>query len=235
MDYFYQPDIISDVFHLDEEESRHCARVLRKKVEDQIIVLDGKGGIYTCKIKKVHHKHVEFDIIAKRTMAPSVYSIHLVIAPTKNADRIEWLIEKSIEIGLHQISFIECHNSERHRLNMTRIRKKVINAMKQSQNPYLPVVNDILPLKDYLNCAEENTEKYIGHAALGKGNFLINAAKRGSSYQVLIGPEGDFTREEISQTEKKGFIPVSLGDSRLRTETAGLVACVILNALNLKT
>ncbi len=235
MDYFYQPDIIHDAFHLDEEESRHCAKVLRKKIEDQIIVLDGKGGIYTCKIKKIHGKQVEFDIIDKRTREESGYSVHLVIAPTKNADRIEWLIEKSIEIGLHQISFIDCHNSERHGLNMARIRKKVISAMKQCQNPYLPIVNDILPLKDYLDTADENSEKYICHASGGKGNYLINAANRGSSYLVLIGPEGDFTKEELSQTEKKGFIPVSLGNSRLRTETAGLVACVVLNELNLKT
>ncbi len=235
MDYFYQPDILSDAFHLNEEESRHCAKVLRKKVEDQIIVLDGKGGVYTCRIKKVHHKQVEFEIIGKRTIEKSGYSVHLVIAPTKNADRLEWLIEKSIEIGVHQISFIECHNSERHRLNMARIRKKVISAMKQCQNPFLPVVNDLIQLKDYLDTADENSEKYICHASSGKGNYLLNAAKRDASYQVLIGPEGDFTKEELSQTTKKGFIPVSLGDSRLRTETAGLVACVILNALNLKT
>jgi 16S rRNA (uracil1498-N3)-methyltransferase len=224
LDYFYQPDIISDVFHLDEEESRHCAKVLRKKVEDQIIVLDGNGGIYTCKIKGVHHKKVEFEV-----------TIHLVIAPTKNADRIEWVIEKSIEIGLREISFINCHNSERHRLNMARMRKKAISAMKQCQNPYLTVVNDILSFENYLDTAAQNSEKYLCHAFAGKGNFLLNIAKRGASYQVLIGPEGDFTKEELSQAVKKGFNPVSLGDSRLRTETAGLVACVLLNALNLNT
>ena len=235
MDYFYQPDIIYNAFHLDEEESRHCAKVLRKKIEAEIIVLDGKGTIYTCKIRKVDFKKVEFEIIDKRTTEKSGYSVHLVIAPTKNTDRIEWLIEKSIEIGLHQISFIDCHNSERHRLNMARIRKKVISAMKQCQNPFLPLVNDLIPLKDYLDTLDENSEKYICHASSGKGNYLINAANRDASYQVLIGPEGDFTKEELNQTRKKGFIPVSLGDSRLRTETAGLVACTILNALNLKT
>jgi 16S rRNA (uracil1498-N3)-methyltransferase len=235
VDYFYQPDIIFDAFHLDEVESRHCAKVLRKKVEDQILVLDGKGQIYTCRIKKIHPKQVEFEIINKRIMEKSSYSVHLVIAPTKNADRIEWLIEKSIEIGLHQISFIECHNSERHRLNMARMRKKAISAMKQCQNPFLPIINELIPIKEYLDTADENSEKYICHASGGKGNYLINAAYRDASYQVLIGPEGDFTEEESSLARKKGFIPVSLGNSRLRTETAGLVACAILNALNLKT
>ena len=235
MDYFYQPDITSDVFHLDEEESRHCVKVLRKKVEDQIVVLDGNGSIYTCKIKGVHHKKVEFEVIDKRTIEKSGYSIHLVIAPTKNADRIEWLIEKSIEIGLREISFIDCHNSERHRLNITRMRKKAISAMKQCQNSYLTIVNDMLSFEDYLDTVAQNSEKYICHASAGKGNFLLNAANRGASYDVLIGPEGDFTTEELTRAEKKGFLTVSLGDSRLRTETAGLVACVILNALNLKS
>lgn len=235
MDYFYQPDIKSDTFHLNEEESRHCAKVLRKKAEDQIIVLDGEGGIYRCKIKNIDHKKVEFEVIDKRFDKKPGYYVHLVIAPTKNAERIEWFVEKSIEVGLHQISFINCHNSGRHRLNMHRIRKKVISAMKQCQNPYLPALNDIIPFEDYLDIAAQNSEKYICHAPDGKGNFLLDAAKRNASYQVLIGPEGDFTREELILAEEKGFIPVSLGDSRLRTETAGLVACVLLNALNLKT
>lgn len=235
MDYFYQPDIISDAFHLNEEESRHCAKVLRKKVEDQIFVLDGAGAIYRCEIKSVHHKKVEFEIVDKRAVEKSSYSVHLVIAPTKNPDRIEWFIEKSIEVGLHQISFIDCRNSERHRLNMPRIRKKVISSMKQCQNPFLPVVNDILPYQEYLETAVQNSEKFICHSTGGKGNYLINAAKRDAVYQVLVGPEGDFSKEELTIAEKKGFIPVSLGDSRLRTETAGLVACILLNALNLKT
>lgn len=235
MDYFYQPDIISDAFYLNEEESRHCARVLRKKVDDLITVLDGVGGIYRCKIKSIHHKKVEFEIIDKKNTAKSDYSVHLVISPTKNVDRIEWFIEKSMEVGLHQVSFIDCRNSERHRLNIPRIRKKMISAMKQSRNPYLPVVNDILPFEDFLNISAQNSEKYICHATSGKGNFLLNAASKDNAYQVLIGPEGDFTEEELSLAENMGFLPVSLGDSRLRTETAGLVACVLLNALNLKT
>ena len=235
MDYFYQPDITSDTFSLNEEESRHCAKVLRKKVEDQIIVLDGNGGIYTCKIKSLHQKKVEFEILDKRDIEKSGYSIHLIIAPTKNADRIEWFIEKSIEVGLHEISFIDCQNSERHRLNMARIRKKAISAMKQCQNPYLPVLNDILSFEDYLAKVTQDSEKYICHSSAGMGNYLLNTAKRDAYYQVLIGPEGDFTSEELTLAGDKGFLPVTLGESRLRTETAGLVASILLNALNLKT
>lgn len=234
MDSFYQPDITSDIIHLSEEESRHCAKVVRKKVEDQIIILDGHGGIFRCKIKSIHHKKVECYILEKRIVKKPVYSVHVVIAPTKNADRIEWFIEKSIEVGLHQVSFIDCHNSERHRLNMARIRKKAISAMKQCQNPYLPVISDILSFENYLHTIDQNTEKFICHASGGKNNYLLNTANSNASYEVLIGPEGDFTKEELILAEKKGFIPVSLGNSRLRTETAGLVTCVILNALNLK-
>ena len=234
MEYFYQPNIIEDTLYLDEEESKHCARVLRKKTEDQIIVIDGEGGVYTCKITALHHKKVEFEIIEKKTINKTKHSIHLIIAPTKNTDRIEWFLEKSIEVGVHQISFINCENSERHRLNMSRIKKKVISAIKQCQNPYLPAVNDILSLKDYLRFADQDSEKYICHASSGKGNFLLNSATKHASYQVLIGPEGDFTKEEVIMAEKMGFLPVSLGDSRLRTETAGLVASVLLNALNME-
>jgi len=235
VEYFYQPNIITDTLYLDEEESKHCARVLRKKIEDQIIVFDGYGGVYTCRITVLHHKKVEFEIIEKKTINKTRHNIHLIIAPTKNADRIEWFLEKSIEVGVHQISFINCQNSERHRLNMSRIMKKVVSAIKQCQNPFIPVVNDMLSLKDYLRSADQDSEKYICHASSGKGNFLLNAANKHASYQVLIGPEGDFTKQEVTMAEKKGFLPVSLGDSRLRTETAGLVACVLLNALNLKT
>ncbi len=235
MEYFYQPNIISDAFHLDEEESRHCARVLRKRIDDQIIVFDGSGGVYTCKITSVHGKKVEFDIIGKETIKKAGYTIHLVIAPTKNADRIEWFIEKSIEVGIDRISFINCQNSERHRINISRIRKKIISAMKQCQNPFLPEVNDILSFNDYLHSSDQDSEKYICHASRGKNKFLMNVANKHSSYQILIGPEGDFTENELILAENKGFLPVSLGISRLRTETAGFVACVLLNALNMKT
>ena len=235
MEYFYQPNVISDTFHLDEEESRHCARVLRKGIDDQIIVFDGNGGVYTCKITSVHDKKVKFDIIGKETIKKAGFTVHLVIAPTKNTDRIEWFIEKSIEVGVDRISFINCQNSERHRINMSRIKKKIISAMKQCQNPFLPEVNNILSFNDYLRSSDPDSEKYICHASSGKDNFLLNVANKHTSYQVLIGPEGDFTDGEIILAENKGFLPVSLGNSRLRTETAGFVACVLLNALNMKT
>ena len=228
MEYFYQPNIIAGDLYLDEEESKHCARVLRKKSEEQICVFDGKGGVFTCKITVIHHKKVEFEIIDKKTIDRTKHSIHLIIAPTKNADRIEWFIEKSIEVGVHQISFINCQNSERHHLNMSRIKKKVISASKQCQNPFLPVVNDIHSLMDYLGSADQDSEKYICHSSSGSGNYLLNAANQYSSYEVLIGPEGDFTKEEVSMAEKKGFLPVTLGDSRLRTETAVVAAASIL-------
>ena len=234
MEYFYQPNIAANTLYLDEEESKHCARVLRKKIDDQIIVLDGDGGSYRCEITALHQKKVEFRIIEKKIINQATYAIHLIIAPTKNADRMEWFLEKSIEVGVHQISFVRCQNSERNHINMSRIKKKVISAIKQCQNPYLPVLNDIISLKDYLSSADQDSEKYICHASSGKGNFILNTANKHTSYQVLVGPEGDFTKEELIMVQEKGFVPISLGDSRLRTETAGLVACVLLNALNMQ-
>jgi len=234
VEYFYQPDIISDTFHLNEEESKHCAKVLRKKIEDQIIVLDGVGGVYRCKINSLLPNKVEFDIIEKASVKKTRHTIHLIIAPTKNTDRIEWFVEKSIEVGAHRISFIDCQNSERHRLNISRIRKKAISAMKQCKNPFFALIDDIVPFKDYLHSAVHDSEKYICHASKGEGNYLLNVATKGAHYQVLIGPEGDFTNDELSLAENQGFLPVSLGESRLRTETAGLVAGVLFNALNIK-
>lgn len=233
MEHFYQPNIRIGICYLDEEESKHCSRVLRKKIKDQIDVLDGEGGVYTCMITEIQAKKVEFKIIEKKTFKKPRHSIHLIIAPTKNTDRIEWFLEKSIEVGVHQISFIKCQNSGRNRLNMLRIKKKIISAIKQCQSPFLPVVNDILSLQNYLSSVDQDSEKYICHASSGKGNFLFNAANKYASYEVLIGPEGDFTKEEVTLAREKGFLPVTLGDSRLRTETAGLVACVLLNALNM--
>jgi 16S rRNA (uracil1498-N3)-methyltransferase len=234
LDHFYQPDITSGILYLDEDESKHCVRVLRKKAGDEIIVLDGKGGIYTCMIIDPQHNKTKFEIIEKRFVEKPAHFIHLSVAPTKNIQRIEWLLEKCIEVGVQSITFLNCKNSERKRVNKERMIKKAINALKQSKNVHLPVINDIKPFIEFIDNHDSGSGKYICHADTGHGNYLLNKAMKGSSYQVIIGPEGDFSEEELRLAEKYGFEPVSLGKTRLRTETAGLVACILLNALNIK-
>jgi 16S rRNA (uracil1498-N3)-methyltransferase len=232
MDYFYSPNISRGCFYLDAEEAKHCVRVLRKKPGDQIIVLDGKGSLYTCTITEIQGKIVNFEILnIQKAEIPSC-DIHIAIAPTKNIERIEWFLEKSIEVGVQRISYLLCDNSERKRVNMTRMMKKAISAIKQSQNPYLPVINDMIPFSDFINNDDKDSRKLICHAERGKTAFLLQAIEKRPAYQIVIGPEGDFTKDELLMAEKAGFTPVSLGRTRLRTETAGLVACILLNALN---
>jgi len=209
-------------------------RVLRKKAGDQILVLDGKGGLYTCILKDSKPREVRFEVEKEEQWDGPEHHIHLIIAPTKKIDRMEWLIEKSVEIGIQEISFVRCMNSERPQLKIDRLQKKAISAMKQSMNLFLPRIHDIIPFQEVLTHSADNVNKYICHVRSGENNFLLNVVKKGRSYQILIGPEGDFTDKELIQAEEHGYTPVSLGENRLRTETAGLVACVLLNALQVK-
>jgi 16S rRNA (uracil1498-N3)-methyltransferase len=234
MYYFYHPEISYGDFFLNEEESKHCIRVLRKNTGDTIIVLDGKGGIYTCQIILPNDKKTELKILEKQIVKAPDHFIHLAIAPTKSIERTEWFVEKSIEIGVQCISFLTCQNSERRKLNMVRLQKKAINAMKQSQVPFLPIINNIQPFEAFIENTDSLSAKYICHAGMGQGNYLLYAARNQSNSLALIGPEGDFTPDELHMAKEKGFEPVSLGVSRLRTETAGLVACTLFNALNAK-
>jgi len=232
LDNFYNPDIVNGDLHLDEEESKHCIKVLRKKEGDLIAVFDGQGGIYKCRLINTRDKKVEYEVLEKQIAELPTCSIHIAIAPTKNIERTEWFLEKSIEVGIQHISFLQCENSERKRINMERMVKKAISAMKQSQNAIMPLIDDIVPFNDFLINAGAGAQKVICHADMVKEAFLLHTALKGAAYLVMIGPEGDFSREEMILAEKKGFKPVSLGKSRLRTETAGLVACILLNALN---
>jgi 16S rRNA (uracil1498-N3)-methyltransferase len=205
---------------------------MRKRAGDQIVVFDGKGGVYTCNITRADPKKTEFEIVQRQLYKTSSFFIHVALAPTKNIERIEWFLEKSIEVGIHQISFLICNNSERKKVNMDRMHKKAITAMKQSQNPFLPVINDLIPFNDFIKGLEINMERFICHADSGKDNHLIKKANTNAGYIVLIGPEGDFTQDELEMAEEHGFEAVSLGKTRLRTETAGFVACTLLNVIN---
>lgn len=229
---FYQPAIESGVHYLDPEESRHAAKVLRKKTGDTIHVTDGKGNLYTCSITEPRPDKCAFTIQSIEQEAKKSFRIHIAIAPTKNPDRIEWFVEKAIEVGIDEISFIECDNSERTSIKLERIEKLAVSAMKQSLKFRMAKINSIRQLGDFIKTVAA-AEKYIAYVDQSNPDQLARVANPSGDYLVLIGPEGDFSPAELKLAIENGFKKVALGPSRLRTETAGLVACHTLNLINL--
>lgn len=226
---FFQPEIANKHF-LNEEDSRHCIKVLRKNTKDIIHVVDGKGGLYECEISKPHEKKCEFSIVSEQKdfQKRDIY-LHIAIAPTKNADRIEWFIEKCVEIGIDEISLIQTKHSERKNQKTERLEKIAISAMKQSLKAYLPKINDLVSFDKFLKTVSQK-HKLIAHLT-DDAQALVKIIEPNSSYCLMIGPEGDFTKDEVSQAQTIGFQVVTLGNSRLRTETAGVVACSIINLI----
>lgn len=230
MNLFYQPDLPAGTLHLDEDESRHAVKVLRLEAGDLLNVTDGKGVLYTCRITKADSKKCDFDLISKIEQRKKDYFIHIAIAPTKNADRIEWFVEKAVEFGVDQISFVLCQTSERKNINNERIQKVAISAMKQSQQNTLPLLTPLLPFRQLMS--DPSDQKFIAYVDQDNPDLLKNKATKGNNCLVLIGPEGDFSKEELVLAFQNDFTKVSLGPNRLRTETAGLAACHILNLVN---
>lgn len=229
---FYQPAIQYGSHFLDPEESRHATKVLRKKASDTIHITDGKGVLYTCKITDPRPDKCAFVIESSEREKAKNFSIHIAIAPTKNPDRIEWFVEKSIEIGIDEISFIECDNSERTSIKLERIEKLAISAMKQSLKLTLPKIHPIRRLQEFIKI-DLTGKKFIAYVDSANPDELFKMAEPGDSYIVLIGPEGDFSPAELELALQNGYKKVALGPSRLRTETAGLAACHTLNLINL--
>lgn len=229
---FYTPDILTSNV-LSEEESQHCVRVLRYTRGDEILLTDGKGNTYTARITNPHPKHCEFEVLTqeKQQKAHDFY-LHIAIAPTKNIERMEWMVEKCTEIGVDEITPLLCRFSERKQIRTDRLEKIVLSAAKQSLTPYLPKLNELTDYDTFVRQATEET-KFIAHCYKEEKRDLKDEIKRGKSVLVLIGPEGDFSEQEVEEALALGFVPVSLGNSRLRTETAGVVAChtaVLINA-----
>lgn len=231
MQIFYQPEIVNGVGHLDPEESKHCVRVLRKKPGDEISIVDGVGGFYTALIDDANPKKCDFTIKSVVQEEKRNYSIHIAIAPTKNVDRIEWFVEKAMELGIDKISFFIGDHSERDKINHERLVKKAVSAMKQSIKASMP---EIIPLRSFsqLVNSERADQQFIAYVDKEIPQHLKDAASVGGDYLVLIGPEGDFSPREIRTALDLNFKPVSLGKSRLRTETAGIVACHTLTLIN---
>lgn len=230
MNLFYQPQIDQGIHYLDEEESRHCIKVLRRRAGDQLQITDGKGFFYHALITDADPRRCSFNIREQRKENEKTFTIHIAISPTKNADRIEWFVEKTVEIGIDQITLLDCKNSERSFIKTDRLKKVAISAMKQSIKATLPVINDMISFDTFIQHREE--EKFIAFVDMANPLHLKDAAKSKGKYLVLIGPEGDFSNEELDAATALNFTKVSLGKSRLRTETAGIAACHLLNLIN---
>lgn len=232
MHIFYTPDISGNTYTLDETESKHCVRVLRLEAGDEITLVDGRGGFYRAEITDPNPKRCAVKVVkSDLNYGQRNFSVHVAIAPTKNIERIEWFLEKATEIGIHRVTPLLCHHSERKEIKHDRLEKVMISAMKQSLKAYLPQLNEMTKFSRFIQQPFEG-QKFIAHCDEQYRELLKNAVKPNENYLILIGPEGDFSLEEISMAIDAGFVPVSLGESRLRTETAALVACHTFNLLN---
>jgi 16S rRNA (uracil1498-N3)-methyltransferase len=230
---FYCPDIEKQQT-LSEEESGHCVRVLRYSAGDEILITDGKGTSYTARITNPHAKHCDFEIVSREKQEPHHhFHLHIAIAPTKNIERLEWMVEKCTEIGVDEITPLLCRFSERKQLRTDRMEKIILSAAKQSLTPYLPVLHELTPYADCIRAqAHKDQQNFIAHCYKEDKRVLKKEIEKGMDVLVLIGPEGDFSEQEVADALALGYVPVSLGNSRLRTETAGVVAChtaVLLN------
>lgn len=227
MQLFYLQTLTSDMHDsfFDKEESQHIVKVLRMREGQRIEITNGLGDWFEVELTYVHEKKCSFKIIKHQYFDKPKNSLHIVVAPTKMNERLEWFLEKATEIGIQQISLALCERSERKNVNTQRLIKILVAAMKQSKQCFLPKLNDLLPLNTIIKNANE-TEKFIAHCEddLSK-NQLKDLIKSSDSTMILIGPEGDFSIKEIQLAKDNGFQACALGNTRLRTETAALVAC----------
>ena len=213
---------------LSSEESKHATKVLRKKEGDILNFTDGKGGFYKAEITLADSRKCRLQIISSEQKPKQhSYHLHIAIAPTKNMDRYEWFLEKATEIGIDEITPIICDHSERKVLKTERCNRILLSAMKQSLKFHLPKLNEAIPLKDFLKQDFEGA-KYIAHCEDSEKNEL-KTVKKEEEALILIGPEGDFNQKEIDLALQNQFKAVSLGTSRLRTETAGIIAAHTIN------
>ncbi len=232
MALFFAPQIAEAPF-LNEEESLHCIKVLRLSQGDVIQVIDGSGTLYDARIVVPSPKGVEVELIASYPdFGSHHYELHMAVAPTKNIDRFEWFVEKATEIGVDSITPLLCRHSERKVVKLERLEKIAVSASKQSLKGKVPVINPLTPIETFMNNAPEG-QRFIAHCYENSERLLLSKQVQPSGvYTVLIGPEGDFSEEEVANAIKKSFVPVSLGNSRLRTETAAVVATHTVAVLN---
>ncbi|MBI5540166.1 MAG: 16S rRNA (uracil(1498)-N(3))-methyltransferase [Bacteroidia bacterium] len=231
MQLFYNPDISGNTIELSEEESKHCTRVLRLKIEDEVWITNGKGNLYKTTIISDHQKACILNIEETfENYGARPYKLHIAISPLQHADRLEWFIEKATESGIDEITPILCERSERKNVNIDRLQKVMISAMKQSIKAKLPILNPLTKFNDFIK-KDYNITKAIAYCT-DERKHIADWYKKGSDCLILIGPEGDFSPKEIESALKNNYTGISLGNSRLRTETAATTACFAINLIN---
>ncbi len=232
MQIFYTPDITGMEYFLSEDESKHAIRVLRMNEGDAIYMVDGKGTFFEAIIANAHPKKCQ--ILVQKVVTDyekRSYFLHMAISPLKNADRFEWFLEKATEIGIDAITPLFCKRTEKKNFNADRSNRIIESAMKQSIKAFHPILNPLTKFDDFIKRAEEDNKMIA--CCEGERQLIHNCYKPGQNALILIGPEGDFTEDEIMLAKNSGFIPITLGNSRLRTETAGIAACHSIHFLNL--
>ena len=233
MHLFYTPNI-NELF-LDKEESKHCIKVLRLKESDKIILIDGKGGFARAEISYAHEKQTRYKVLKTIiNYLPLPYYLHIAVAPTKNINRFEWFIEKATEIGVSEITPIISENSERKIIKTERIHKIIVSSCKQSQKAFFPVLNEAVSFSSFINNSKNSKNlKLIAHCDESE-RIGLDSVKINDNITIVIGPEGDFTGTEINLAIQNEFIPVTFGNSRLRTETAAIFACAAISIMHKK-
>jgi 16S rRNA (uracil1498-N3)-methyltransferase len=232
MQIFYTPDIKDDLYILNEEESRHCIKVLRLQKGDTVNLVDGFGAFYTAEITDPHPKKTSLHVLNKQTeFGKRNHFLHLAVAPTKNIERFEWFLEKATEIGIDEITPIICDRSERKEVKTERLNKIITSAVKQSIKAYHPRLNEPVKLQTFVSSLN-SSQNFIAHCNSGEKSALKDILLTEADYTILIGPEGDFTPDEVIMAINNGCTPITFGDARLRTETAALEACFEVNFLN---
>ena len=234
MQLFYAPEITLPEYTLSEEESKHCVRVLRMRVGEDLHITDGKGNMYRCKVLNDNAKHCTVEVVETIPEYEKMsYRLVMGVAPTKNIDRFEWFLEKATEVGITEVYPLECDHSERRQIKDEREEKVITSAVKQSLKAYHPTLHPMTRFRDVVSLPFEG-DKFIAHCndAMGEREYLGKLLKKGADTLILIGPEGDFSEEEINFALQNGFKPISLGKQRLRTETAAVVATVIVSTIN---
>lgn len=232
MHIFYTPDINSQNYILSKEESVHCVKVLRLTNGDKISLIDGKGNLYRAEITNSNPKKCEVTCVEKiEDYGKRNFHLHIAMAPTKNMDRTEWMLEKCTEMGIDEVTMLNCRYSERKVIKEERIKKVVVSAIKQSLKAYMPILNGMTDFRCLVESSKEKF-KFIAHCNDGDKSRLDEIYVENGDALILIGPEGDFSKEEVEFAIKHGFKAITLGTSRLRTETAAIAACHTINFLN---
>ncbi len=225
MPTFYAPDLRPGhpTYLLPEDESKHAVRVLRLTLGDALTLVDGQGHVYTATVADANPKRCALSIMSYEAVAPRTTYTHVAVAPTKNLDRMEWLVEKAVEVGIERLTFLRCAHSERRELKLDRLEKIAVSALKQSGQAWLPQLDELTDFTDFMQDIDPATT-FIAHLEEGERTSLTQVVAAAPRCCVLIGPEGDFSPAEIELALSRGVRPVTLGASRLRTETAALAA-----------